>query len=159
LVLDSAFADFRSMMRLRFRQLSGLPNVFLPGALTALRWTKGTDLRSLCPADDAAKLPRRPVLVIHAEGDPFVPVDDAQVLAAAAGAELWVTPGEHHLASFRHAPQAYVAKVAGFFNQHLAGQTPLHPAQPLSAVPGLSLGLVPTLTLHSATSSCRANRT
>jgi uncharacterized protein len=119
LVLDSTYADFAAMIDRQFSALTGLPRLFQPGALVAARWLTGTDLRQVRPVDDAARLETRPMLVIHAGGDPFVPVADAQRLAAAAGAELWVTPGRHHLASFRDAPAGYVERVTAFFACHL----------------------------------------
>jgi uncharacterized protein len=119
LVLDSTYADFATMIDGQFSALTGLPRLFLPGALAASRWLIGVDVRGIRPADDARALRSRPVLVIHADGDPFVPVAHARRLAAAARGQLWVTPGEHHLASFREAPVRYVQRVAGFFGQHL----------------------------------------
>lgn len=120
LVLDSAYADFAAMMDTQFAFLTGLPRVFLPGALAASRWLTKTDLRQIRPVDDAATLAPRPVLVIHAEQDPFVPVTDAHRLAAATRGELWVTPGRHHLASFRNGPENYVERVNTFFVRHLS---------------------------------------
>ena len=119
LVLDSTYADFATMIEGQFSALTGLPRVFLPGALAASRWLIGVDVRGICPEGDAMALRGRPVLVIHAHGDPFVPVAHARRLALAARGELWVTPGEHHLASFRDAPVRYVQRVAGFFDRHL----------------------------------------
>ena len=128
LVLDSTYADFATMIEGQFSALTGLPRLFLPGALAASRWLIGADVRGIRPVDDAKALHGRPVLVIHADGDPFVPVAHARRLALAAQGELWVTPGEHHLASFRDAPVRYVQRVAGFFDQHLGRPVIVHPA-------------------------------
>ena len=119
IVLDSTYADFAAMIDGQFTALTGLPRLFLPGALAASRWLTGADLRLIRPVDDASRLQGCPVLVIHAHGDPFVPVADARRLAVAARGELWVTSGEHHLASFRETPVRYVQRVAGFFESHL----------------------------------------
>jgi len=119
IVLDSTYADFAAMIDGQFTALTGLPRLFLPGALAASRWLTGADLRHIRPEGDALRLRGCPVLVIHAHGDPFVPVAHARRLAVAARGELWVTPGEHHLASFRETPVRYVQRVAGFFEWHL----------------------------------------
>jgi uncharacterized protein len=131
IVLDSTYADFAAMIDGQFTTLTGLPRCFLPGALLASRWLTGADLRRIRPVDDAQRLRHRPVLVIHAQGDPFVPVAHARRLAAAARGELWVTAGEHHLASFRDTPLRYVQRVAGFFERHL-GRPVARPAAALA---------------------------
>jgi uncharacterized protein len=51
LVLDSAFADFAPVLRSQFRQLSGLPNVFLTGALLVARYLTGERLGAFRPLE------------------------------------------------------------------------------------------------------------
>jgi fermentation-respiration switch protein FrsA (DUF1100 family) len=133
IVLDSAYADFGAMMDKQFSFLTGLPRVFLPGALAASRWLIRADLRQIRPVEDAAQLAGRPVLVIHADEDPFVPVADARRLADAAQGELWVTSGRHHLASFRNGPHGYVERVSAFFGQHLGAGQPASKTESLRA--------------------------
>ncbi len=119
LVTDSAFADFHEMIDLRFRGLSGLPAIFLPGSRALARLLTGHDLRQAKPERDAERIAARPMLVIHASRDPFVPVEHAQRLAAVSGARLWVTEGERHLASFARNPTEYVEQITEFFDRHL----------------------------------------
>ncbi|HXQ60942.1 MAG TPA: hypothetical protein VN796_01340, partial [Acidimicrobiales bacterium] len=59
-------------------------------------WAAG--FTSLRPAEAAAALPPRPVLVVHGVDDDEVPLSDARVLAEAAapGAELRVIGGAGH---------------------------------------------------------------
>lgn len=120
LVTDSAFADFHEMIDLRFREMSRLPGIFLPGSHAVARLLTGHDLRQAKPERDAARIARRPMLVIHAQSDPFVPVEHAERLAAVTGARLWVTEGERHLASFARNPAEYVEQITEFFDRHLS---------------------------------------
>lgn len=120
LVADSAFADFGQMIERQFARQCRLPRCVLPGALAIGRALTGVALQRVRPLDAAARLDGRPCLMIHSAGDHFIPVDDAERLAFIAGAELWVTPTEGHIGSYRAAPAAYAERVTGFFAQHLA---------------------------------------
>lgn len=119
-VADSAFADFALMIRRQYRKLSRLPAFVLPGALALARALTGVRLECVRPIAAAAALAGRPVLVIHSEGDRFIPADDARALARQAGAQLWITTSQGHIGSYRAAPEAYTERVLGFFGQHLA---------------------------------------
>jgi uncharacterized protein len=119
LVTDSAFADFDDMMHRKFRKLTGLPNLFLPGALLVGRLVLRENLRLNKPVRDAVQLIGRPVLVIHSDSDQFVPLDHAQAIAIASAAQLWVTKGPHHMASYRQDPTLYCGRVSAFFSSAL----------------------------------------
>lgn len=119
LVADSPFADFGTMIERQYAQQCRLPAWFLPGALAVARVLTGVDLLRLRPLAVAPALQGRPVLVIHSEGDRFIPAADGRAIASAAGAALWATPTAGHVGSYRALPAAYTAKVLGFFRQHL----------------------------------------
>jgi pimeloyl-ACP methyl ester carboxylesterase len=120
-VADSGFADFSQVMAAQFTKQSKLPGFMLPGALAIAHWQTGVNLARFRPVDDMAWLLHRPVLIIHAEDDPFIPLHHAYTLAKAGmgRTDLWVTSGNSHLASFREQPNLYSERVAAFFNQHL----------------------------------------
>jgi len=125
LVADSPFADFGGMIERQFRKLCRLPRFFLPGTLLLTRLLTGVDLRRVSPLRSAAALLGRPVLVIHSNGDRFVPVTDGRDIAAACGARLWTTDTPGHIGSYRACPTQYTAMVLEFFERHLcaaAGQ-------------------------------------
>ena len=118
-VADSAFAHFGAMIERQFRQLSGLPSFFVPGA-RGLGWCQtGQRLADVSPLAAAASLIGRPLLVVHSQGDRFVSVDDAVAIAGAAAAECWITDSEGHIGSFAAAPGLYAERVVSFFAQHL----------------------------------------
>ncbi len=144
-VTDSAFADFHQMIHRQYTKLARLPHCFLPGALVIGRLFMGVEVRRVRPLDHMAQLRGRPVLLIHAEGDRFVPADDASALARAAGAECWRTESDGHIGSYRHLPRAYTERVVAFFATHLDPNTP-PPRQPhagpVPAVPCDAAGAV-----------------
>jgi dipeptidyl aminopeptidase/acylaminoacyl peptidase len=119
LVADSPFADFGGMIERQYRRLCRLPRFFLPGSLLLARLLTGVDLRRVRPLRGAAALRGRPVLVIHSEGDRFVPVADGRDIAAACGARLWTTDTPGHVGSYRGCPTQYTALVLAFFQRHL----------------------------------------
>jgi uncharacterized protein len=123
LVTDSAYADFDDMMQRRFRKLSGIPTLFLPGTQLMSRLFTGEKFKTNKPARDAKAFVNLPTLVIHSDQDPFVPLDHAHAIAKAANAGLWITAGEHHISSFRRFPAEYIARVGGFFETHLVSST------------------------------------
>jgi uncharacterized protein len=119
LVTDSTYADFNAVMIKKFKRLSGLPNLFLPGAVAGAALLTGVRLRNIRPAQNASALCGLPMLVIHSKGDQFVPVEHATSIANFSGATLWLTEGAHHMASYITDPIAYQSKVVTFYEQHL----------------------------------------
>ena len=82
-----------------------------PGSVD--QWAKG--LHEIRPADEAAKVAPRPMLVIHGADDELVPVFDARVLSDSHGdAELRIITGAAH--DLRHDPRA-VAILLGWLDR------------------------------------------
>jgi uncharacterized protein len=127
-VADSAFAEFAGMVERQYGKLCRLPRCFLPGALLVSRLLTGVDLRRLSPLGAAARLRGRPVLVIHSEGDRFIPVADSRAIASACGADLWTTDSPGHVGSYRAQPARYTRRVLAFFEQHLCDAAAQHTA-------------------------------
>lgn len=133
LVADSVFADFPAMIERQYGKLCRLPRCFLPGALAVSRLLTGVDLSRLSPLAAAPALRGRPVLVVHSEGDRFIPVADGHAVAAASGAALWTTDTQGHVGSYRALPAQYTARVLAFFGQHLCHGDAAAPARPGAA--------------------------
>jgi uncharacterized protein len=76
------------------------------------------ELRSLRPTQLVAKVPPRPLLIVHGANDDVVPMTDARELADAAdaSAELRVIAGAGHMLLYD--PRA-VALLLGWFDRHL----------------------------------------
>jgi len=79
-------------------------------------------LRDLRPAKLAAKIPPRPLLIVHGSSDDVIPITDARELADAASrsAELRVIAGAGHM--LLHDPRG-MALLLGWFDRHLGGST------------------------------------
>ncbi len=76
------------------------------------------ELRSLQPSQLAARIPPRPLLIVHGGSDEVVPLTDARELAEAAhrAAELRVIPSAGH--ALLYDPRA-LALLLGWFDRHL----------------------------------------
>jgi dipeptidyl aminopeptidase/acylaminoacyl peptidase len=120
LVADCGYAEVYSVIQEQWRGASGLPDFFLPSTLMVSRLLLGTDIAASRPVDSIDEIAPRPVLIIHGTADDLIPVAHAdQLKAANPDADLWVVPGAAHGGSYREDPQAYVERVAGFFERSL----------------------------------------
>jgi len=113
---DSGYADIRPIIEARWPSASGLPMAFLHGTLLAHRLRFGFDLGGVRPEDEIARVPPRPIQLVHGAADVTVPYVHAQRLAAASGAALWTLPGVAHAAIYPRDPDAYTARVIDFFD-------------------------------------------
>ncbi|MGE0313574.1 MAG: alpha/beta hydrolase [Lautropia sp.] len=123
-VTDCTFADFGRIARRHFHQALplGAGNVLLPGTLLAARMLLGTFMHQFRPAEYAARLRGRPVMVIHTSGDPVIPLDHAFELQVAADARLWIIDDDAHVGGFRADPARYTARVCAFLSEPLLGE-------------------------------------
>ncbi len=96
LVLDSPFANISDVVVGEIQRQTGLPafltNALLPGIRFMARQMYSLDLGGISPEQALADIPPRPILLIHGEEDPVIPVEHAMRLEAAAAqtAELWL---------------------------------------------------------------------
>lgn len=69
-----------------------------------------------------ARMPPRPILLIHGERDSYVPVEQSRRLYALAGQPkaLWIAPGARHNQAVVHHPDFYRQLTIAFFDRHLA---------------------------------------
>jgi dipeptidyl aminopeptidase/acylaminoacyl peptidase len=69
------------------------------------------------------KIAPRALFIIHGALDPFVTVEQARQLYAAASGpkEIWIVPEAGHRQADRHHPEEYRHRVLAFFDQWLAG--------------------------------------
>ena len=120
LVTDCSFANFLPMAEAKWNQVTGLNPIFMQPALWLTQHLSHVDLAAARPVDDMGKLQGRPVLIIHGTNDMLVPVTEARLLHAAdPDAEYWEVQGAMHGGSYRHDPQAYLARVSTFFEHNL----------------------------------------
>jgi uncharacterized protein len=124
LVADSSYADFRSILVQEFPRESYLPGFFLPPTLVAVRLLVGEDITRSRPVDEIGAIAPRPVLLIHARGDRLIPLSHAERLARALPeSQLWISDAERHVGTYNHDPEAYIERVATFFEGNLGPAT------------------------------------
>ena len=122
LVVDSAFATHRGVVKYNFHRTFHLPSA--PFAWIAdylLWWRAGYRFHQVEPLRDIAHIAPRPILIIHGGRDSIVDPKDATLLYAAAQEpkELWLLPNADHCGAYFEDRQAYVKKVIEFFDLHL----------------------------------------
>lgn len=127
LITDGAFVELRSTLARGARE-RGLP-VFLvrllgPGILWLAGKRVGGDMQESEPIRWVDRIAPRPLLIIHAERDPYVSTDDARRLYERAGEpkELWIAPGAGHRQVDEKYPDEYRKRVLAFFDRHLAAE-------------------------------------
>lgn len=121
-VVDSPFADLPDLLNTQLTKHSHLPSWFNPGILFVAHRAFGVRTDDLKPIRSAPAWGTRPLLLIHGEADSIVPVRHARALASALGpaCEAILLPGVEHVRAFRSDKRGYVARVDGFFDEHLA---------------------------------------
>jgi alpha-beta hydrolase superfamily lysophospholipase len=125
-VAESSFANIRDVVRRNFRvatRLPPFPFATLTIWLVERRWGVRADRvapeREIGVRDDCA------VLLIHAENDDVVSVQDAHVLFTAARGpkELWLIPNAEHAMAYLTEQGEYADRVRRFFDRWLLGVT------------------------------------
>jgi uncharacterized protein len=123
-VSDSGYASFRRVL------VGGLRGRGLPAILAqVLSWFMWRYASLWVGVDLAAQEPQRvvnsdfrcPLLLIQGDADRYVPLRDAEMLAAATGGsvELWRLPGVPHRLARERFPAEYRRRVTEFFAKRL----------------------------------------
>ena len=127
-VSDSAFADLSLVLKGTMTGVRRPLTLWFPGMRFMAKALYGIDIADVSPARAVARSDT-PVLVIHGEEDTVIPVQHARLLGRAIGASfdeiesgeetVWTVPGAGHTGAFRTQPEAYIDRVAKFFEKHL----------------------------------------
>ncbi|MFB0535590.1 MAG: alpha/beta hydrolase [Anaerolineae bacterium] len=131
-ISDGGFARFSDTVAAGVRERGPLhrSGQGLPGFLASLVghlvvWLMGLRLGcSLSGADPirwVGKIAPRALFIIHGALDPFITVEEARELYAAAGEpkEIWIVPEAGHRQADRRHPEEYRHRVLAFFDQWL----------------------------------------
>ena len=122
-IADSPFTSMRSHLRHKYRQWPEL--VFRLATVMARRFFHA-DIDAVTPIEVIPYL-RQPVLYIHAEGDPDVPMEHTLNLGAAsinADDRIWLAPAGEHCGAYRADPTTYL----GYCLSFIESVTPARPA-------------------------------
>ena len=122
-VLDSPFAELHPIIESRFTRVSGLPEIFVPGVLVAAQGVLGMNVDGNKPEQEMARLGNRPVFLIHATGDTYIPVSNAYTLQKIAASDpnfqSWIGDGSEHVRMFKDHRAEYMQRVLAFFGKYL----------------------------------------
>jgi pimeloyl-ACP methyl ester carboxylesterase len=123
LVIESGFADLPHDIARIFTRFTHLPA--FPFVRLVIYWGErmtGVKLNQIRPASVIGQLSPRPVLIISDLSDGLAdePYDGERLYAAAGEPkELWQIPEATHIQAFWRDPDAWVARVGGFFDTYL----------------------------------------
>lgn len=127
-VAETTFSALEDMMAMGVRAKTGLPPFpFAPLIVWFGERETGRRIGDVRPVDVVGRISPRPILIIRAGRDEWVPASNADALYAAAGEpkELWDVPGAEHARAHRDDPAGYEARVVGFFDRYLRGAPPV----------------------------------
>jgi alpha-beta hydrolase superfamily lysophospholipase len=128
---EGAYAELGSVIPNWARAVTGLPLPILAPVLWSWEHVYGAPFRRARAVDVIGSLRSRPVLLIHAESDPIVPVEHCRRLSAAdPSAEVWIVPTHPlsatnepwgmHAQVYRYDPDEFVKRVTDFFDRVFA---------------------------------------
>jgi pimeloyl-ACP methyl ester carboxylesterase len=119
LVLDSVYSSLPQTLERHFTEATQLPTLFLPGTLGMVRLLNGANAYTVQPAQQLAAV-AAPVLLIGGTRDHLVAPSEFEALhAGRPDAHTWLVSGVGHAGIYRHQPEAYAARVIGFFDKSL----------------------------------------
>ncbi len=104
-VEEAGYADLPRLLESAIPRITGLPRFFVPGVLLVGRLWPDFDPWSVQPGRQASELWREdvPLFVIHSTGDGIIPIEHAEMFAAAhPGARVWILEGYDHVEAFTH---------------------------------------------------------
>jgi pimeloyl-ACP methyl ester carboxylesterase len=120
LILEAPFADYRQAVAAHAKMQGHSGDRIREVAVRVAEWISGADFDAVRPQDLMPKL-TCPVMVIHGEGDPFIPAEDAAAMAASIQSRkheddvLWTVPETGHvLAMAAVGPDEYRRRIAEF---------------------------------------------
>jgi alpha-beta hydrolase superfamily lysophospholipase len=121
-VAESSFANIRDVVRRNFRVATKLPSfLFAPLTIWLIERRWGIRASRVMPEREIGARDDCAVLLIHAENDRVVNVQDAHALFTAARGpkELWLIPDAAHAMAYLTEQAAYANRVRGFFDRWL----------------------------------------
>lgn len=122
-VADSPFADLHTYLGENMPHWTHLPDFpFTSVILWELPYLIGHDPKEVSPIRAVDRLRDRPILFIHGDGDTTIANSNSERLVEALAvptAQLWAAEKATHVGTYKVEPEAYTARVAAFFAEHL----------------------------------------
>ena len=123
-ISDGGFARLTTALAQGMRE-KGIP----PGLCSSLAWLAvavtslrvGANLFQFQPVDWVGRISPRPILFVHGERDPYLPMAEFLELTSAAAQpkEVWSVPEAGHRAVDEQFPEEYLTRLQRFLNTHL----------------------------------------
>jgi uncharacterized protein len=125
-VVDSTFSSIEWVVEHQFEKLDRVPKWLAPLVVALGGWHAGVDAAEIAPIRHVAEISPRPLLIIHGAEDETFLVENATLLAQAAGppTELWIIPSVGHTAGYAADPVGYAERILQFFDQALVSAEP-----------------------------------
>ncbi len=104
-VEEAGYADLPLLLEAAIPRIARLPRVFVPGVLLAGRLWPDFDAWAVRPGREASGLWGEgvPLFVVHSTGDGLIPVEHAEMFAAAhPDARVWILHDHDHVEAFAH---------------------------------------------------------
>ena len=104
-VEEAGYADLPLLLESAIPRIARLPRFFVPGVLLAGRLWPDFDAWAVRPGREASQLWGEgvPLFVVHSTGDGLIPVEHAEMFAAAhPGARVWILQDYEHVGAFAH---------------------------------------------------------
>jgi len=121
-IAESPFSRAEGAVKHFAKLFYGIPAFpFMSLALVLAGWRLGVSVRTFAPIEVIGKIAPRPLLLIHAERDERIPLNDTQELMAAAGEpkELWIAPGAGHGEPWMVAKEELKTNWSAFLERYL----------------------------------------
>ncbi len=131
-VADGVYVDARGAALRNAQAATGWPGSIIDLILWSAETFHGYSFKHDSTLDAMSHIQLLPVLIIHNEADPIVPVDDARhLLSDSLAAQLWVTPAPPrdapfwreagpwgtHVRCYHLYPREFAARVLAFFDR------------------------------------------
>lgn len=118
---DSSFASVEWLVQQQFQNLDNVPVWLAPVVVTMGSWQTGVNAADIAPARRIGRISPRPVMIMHGELDELFLVENATLLAQAAGEPkvVWIGAGIPHTGLYAADPKTYVQRLGAFFGAAL----------------------------------------
>ncbi len=119
-IADGAWPDLRELLNGELPDASGLPALYNPGIVLALRLRYDVDVNGAIPADDVATLAAAdfPLFLIHGTDDAYTSEARFQRLADALSPDTrgstWIVDGAPHVRTYALDPTRYLDHILPF---------------------------------------------
>lgn len=122
-VADCPFANLKHLVELRLQERFVPVRYLMPVIEFLNRAIYSYHLDEVSPLRWVSRISPRPILLIHAENDRIIPVEDSYKLYEMAGEpkELWIEPEADHCGAYFKDREGYIKRVSDYMDGVFAG--------------------------------------